>query len=108
MGTYTGIAAGVFLLIGGKGLSSEVTPETTPETLGRDLQNANDRKLGLPVGRYRVDFGGTQSVDYFTRAVYDINVNNIDAWDVPDKSKELEEFPYPKDRDVRSKSTRNR
>ena len=91
-GTYTGVAAGVFLLIGGKGLSSETTPKTRGKV---DIQNASDRKLGLPVGKYRVDFGGTQSVDYFTRAVYDINVNDIDAWEVPDKSKELEKFPYP-------------
>ena len=65
-GEYTGVAVGVFLLI-----------------------------IGMDEGNYRIDFGGTQSVDYFTRSVYDINVVQAEEFKVKDVSKEISNYSFP-------------
>jgi hypothetical protein len=66
-GQYSGVAVGLFLLI-----------------------------VDIQPGKYRIDFGGTQSLDYFTRSVIDVEVTKGVASSIPDSSLEIVRYPYPK------------
>jgi hypothetical protein len=65
---YEGVALGVFLLL-----------------------------TNFKEGKYRLDIGGISGVDYFTRAVYDINVTDAPSLGNKDISEEMAKRPYPPD-----------